>query len=62
MAMPAQPQVPVAYSVEQFLCAYPFVGRTKFYQLIKKGELILRKCGRRSFVLRSDAESWAAKL
>jgi hypothetical protein len=49
------------YTVEQFLSEYG-LGKTRFYQLVKSGELHVRKQGRRTVVLGIDADRWINSL
>ena len=50
-----------AYTIQQFCRAFG-IGRSLVYKEIAAGRLYSRKAGRRTLVLRSDAESWAAAL
>lgn len=38
------------------------LGRTKIYQLLKSGELPARKLGKRTFILRSDLNTFLSSL
>ena len=38
------------------------VGRSSIYEAINRGELPIRKCGRRSLVLVRDLKSWIESL
>jgi excisionase family DNA binding protein len=38
------------------------IGRTHLYEEIKSGRLAARKSGKRSLILRDDAERWARAL
>ncbi len=50
-----------AYTVKQFCGAFG-VGHTFVYAEIAAGRLRVRKAGRRTLVMRADAERWAAGL
>lgn len=50
-----------AFSVSEF-CLWAGVGRTTVYGEIAAGRLNARKLGRRTIILRSDAERWLADL
>jgi excisionase family DNA binding protein len=51
----------LALSIVEFaqLCG---VGRSLLYQAIKRGDLKIRKAGRRTLILREDGLAWLAKL
>lgn len=51
----------VAYTVPEFLSVYG-IGRTKFYDLVKKGQLPIKKVGKRSLVIKADADAWLNSL
>ena len=38
------------------------LGRTKIYQAIAEGKLLVRKCGKRTLVLRDDLREFLASL
>jgi excisionase family DNA binding protein len=38
------------------------IGRSSLYEAINKGDLPIRKCGRRSLVLLTDLSDWIASL
>jgi excisionase family DNA binding protein len=38
------------------------IGRTRLYGAIQRGELVARKCGRRTVILRADLEAWLHSL
>lgn len=38
------------------------VGRSSIYEAIGRGELPIRKCGRRSLILTKDLEAWVSAL
>ena len=38
------------------------VGRSSIYEAINRGDLPIRKCGRRSLVLVEDLKSWISSL
>jgi excisionase family DNA binding protein len=50
-----------AMSIKQFREEYG-VGHTKFYELLKAGELAARKMGRKTLIERSEAERWLRSL
>ena len=50
-----------ALTVKEFL-AWSRISRTKFYEEVSAGRIPLRKLGKKSLVLRSDAENWLNKL
>ncbi|MCR6671496.1 AlpA family transcriptional regulator [Devosia ginsengisoli] len=52
---------PVAYSVPDVLKMIG-ISRTTFYQLVKSGEIKVRKVGTRSIVLSKDLEAWVQQL
>lgn len=43
-------------------CTVAGIGRTKLYQAIADGQLVARKYGKRTLVLRSDLQAFLAKL
>ena len=50
-----------AFSIEQ-LCKWSSIGRSTIYEEIREGRLQVRKVGRRTIVLREDAERWLSSL
>jgi len=50
-----------AFSVDDF-CLWAGVGRTAAYAEMSAGKLEARKLGRRTIILRSEAERWLAAL
>lgn len=50
-----------AFTVEEFL-DWARIGRTKLYQEINEGRLKPRKLGRKTLILRADAEAWLNSL
>jgi len=50
-----------AFTIAEFCRAYS-VGMTHVYKLIKDKKLRAKKTGRKTLILRKDAESWAASL
>lgn len=52
---------PMAYSVSDVV-EMVGIGRTKFYDLVKSGEIKTRKVGNRTIVLAIDLEAWLATL
>ena len=49
------------FSIEEFMDKYS-VTRTTTYSEIKKGKLLSRKIGRRTFIRRTDANLWMDTL
>ena len=47
-----------AFAVREF-CARYGICRQTFYDEIKRGRIKARKLGKKTLVLKSDAESWA---
>ena len=45
-----------AMSVDQF-CVWASIGKTKFYEEVKKGNIVVRKIGRKSIVANSFASA-----
>lgn len=43
-------------------CAMAGIGRTKIYQAISSGELVARKYGKRTIVLRQDLQTFLSAL
>ncbi|WP_258608517.1 DNA-binding protein [Mesorhizobium sp. AR10] len=52
---------PRGYTIEAFCAAFG-LGRTSAFGEIKGGRLKARKVGRRTIILATDAETWAASL
>src|SRR5262249_38528450 len=50
-----------ALSVQEFCLAFG-IGKDKLYREVKAGRLKARKSGKRTLILKSDAEAWAASL
>ena len=50
-----------AFTVNEFL-SWAKIGRTKFYQEVESGALTTRKLGRKTLILRSDAQAWLDSL
>ena len=50
-----------AFTLPQFL-NWAQIGRTKAYQEIDAGRLKIRKLGRKTLILRKDAEAWLEGL
>ena len=50
-----------AFTVSEFLL-WAKIGRTKFYSEVEKGHLKVRKFGRKTLVLRTDAVAWLEAL
>lgn len=49
------------FSVNDF-CLWAGIGRTAFYAELKSGRLAAKKLGRRTIIVRSEAERWLAAL
>ncbi|HTK12528.1 MAG TPA: helix-turn-helix domain-containing protein [Xanthobacteraceae bacterium] len=43
-------------------CALAGIGRTKLYQAISEGQLIARKLGKRTLILRRDLDQFLSSL
>lgn len=56
-----QPENRGALTVDEF-CGWASIGRSKFYQEVNEGRIRLRKIGRKSVVLMTDANAWLANL
>jgi hypothetical protein len=55
-------QTPIGgFSVNDF-CQWAGIGRTAVYAEMKAGRLLAKKCGRRTIILRSEAERWLTSL
>jgi len=52
---------PAAFTINEFL-SWARIGRSKAYQEISSGRLKVRKIGRKTLVLRTDAEDWLNSL
>ncbi len=50
-----------AFTLAEFL-TWARIGRTKAYQEIDAGRLKVRKLGRKTLILRTDAEAWLNNL
>lgn len=50
-----------ALTVDEF-CGWASIGRSKFYEEVKAGRIVLRKIGRKSVVTMPDAISWINSL
>jgi excisionase family DNA binding protein len=53
--------VPFAVSIND-ACKWAGIGRSSIYQAIRRGELPIRKSGRRSLVLMTDLQHWLSEL
>jgi hypothetical protein len=51
----------LAYSIKDFGAAYG-LGRSSVYRIIAEGQLRVVKAGRRTIILKVDADAWAAAL
>ena len=52
---------PILLSISD-ACRALGIGRSKLYELIGNGELTIRKCGKKSLILRRDVASLAERL
>lgn len=43
-------------------CQIAAIGRTKFYELLAKGEIPARKLGKRTLIAASDLRTWVERL
>ena len=50
-----------AFAVREF-CARYGICRQTFYDEIKRGRIKARKLGKKTVILRADADAWAASL
>ncbi|SMC92014.1 hypothetical protein SAMN06297251_11299 [Fulvimarina manganoxydans] len=50
-----------ALTVDEF-CAWASIGRSKFYNEVNAGRLLVRKLGRKSVVTMTDAQAWLDSL
>ena len=50
-----------AFAVREF-CARYGICRQTFYDEVKRGHIKAKKLGKKTVILRSDAEKWAASL
>ena len=50
-----------AFTLNEFL-TWARIGRTKAYQEVEAGRLKIRKLGRKTLILRKDAEVWLESL
>ena len=50
-----------AFTVDEFM-HFARIGRTKLYSEINEGRLKVRKLGRKTLILRADAENWLNNL
>ncbi len=50
-----------AFDPQEFCRAFS-IGKTTFYSELKAGRLRAVKAGRKTLVLKSDAQAWAASL
>ncbi len=54
---------PIAHSIASAILATDgAVGRTSFYDAIRRGDLVARKLGRRTVILDSDLRRWLDEL
>ena len=54
-------QLPQALSISE-ACDLAGIGRTKLYEAISAGELVARKYGKRTLILRSDLSNFLSNL
>ncbi|WP_271896282.1 helix-turn-helix domain-containing protein [Candidatus Phyllobacterium onerii] len=52
---------PAAFTVNDF-CAWAGICRATLYKEMSAGKIVHRKLGRRTLILRTDAEKWLAAL
>lgn len=50
-----------AFTVNEFLI-WACIGRTKFYEELRNGNIKIRKLGAKTLILRKDAEAWLESL
>ena len=55
------PAIRQALTIADFCSAYS-IGRSRTYELIASGELVARKCGKRTLIARVDADRWLQSL
>jgi excisionase family DNA binding protein len=53
--------IPFALSINA-ACKWASIGRSSIYQAIRRGELPIRKSGRRSLILTADLQRWLSEL
>jgi excisionase family DNA binding protein len=53
--------IPLAVSINE-ACKLAGIGRSSIYQAIRRGELPIRKSGRRSLILTADLQRWLSEL
>lgn len=51
----------LAYSIGEFCETYS-VGKSKFHELVKSGDLKAKKLGRKTLIRHEDAEDWIKSL
>jgi excisionase family DNA binding protein len=49
------------YTIPQ-CCRMASIGRTKFYELIARGEIPIRKVGKKTLVAAADLRDWVERL
>jgi excisionase family DNA binding protein len=49
------------YTINQ-CCRLAAIGRTKLYELIARGDIPIRKIGKKTLVAAADLERWADRL
>jgi excisionase family DNA binding protein len=54
-------ELPLAISIND-ACKWAGIGRSSMYQAIRRGELPIRKSGRRSLILTADLQRWLSAL
>jgi excisionase family DNA binding protein len=52
---------PLGLSIAQ-ACELSGIGRTSVYAAIKRGDLVARKCGRRTVIIANDLATWLSSL
>ncbi|MGB0683777.1 MAG: helix-turn-helix transcriptional regulator [Magnetovibrionaceae bacterium] len=58
---PEKNQSRINWRVDDF-CQAHGIGRTTFYELVKKGEIKTIKVGSRTLVSASEAEAWQSRI
>jgi excisionase family DNA binding protein len=53
--------IPFAVSIND-ACKWAGIGRSSLYVAIRRGELPIRKSGRRSLILMADLQRWLSEL
>jgi excisionase family DNA binding protein len=53
--------IPLAVSINE-ACKWAGIGRSSIYQAIRRGELPIRKSGRRTLILTADLQRWLSEM